>query len=155
MFDIGFSELFLIAIVALIVLGPERLPKAARFAGLWMRRARAQWYSVKSEFENELADDELKRSLQQTRDELRDARDSVLRSGEDMQREFAEIGAVASTLDETPASAEVTQAEADAEAEAVSEPRLGSYDIEEPPEPSEAADDEPASDTSDGRDAKR
>ena len=47
MFDIGFSELFLIAIVALVVLGPERLPKAARFAGLWVRRARAQWYSVR------------------------------------------------------------------------------------------------------------
>ena len=63
MFDIGFSELFLVAIVALLVLGPERLPKAARFAGLWVRRARAQWYSVKSELESELADDELRRSL--------------------------------------------------------------------------------------------
>ena len=70
MFDIGFSELFVIAIVALLVLGPERLPKAARFAGLWLRRARAQWYSVKSELETELADDELKRSLLQTRDQL-------------------------------------------------------------------------------------
>ena len=40
MFDIGFSELLVIAVVALIVLGPERLPKAARFAGLWVRRAR-------------------------------------------------------------------------------------------------------------------
>ncbi len=70
MFDIGFSELFVIALVALLVLGPERLPKAARFAGLWARRARAQWYSVKSELENELADDELKRSLLQARDQL-------------------------------------------------------------------------------------
>ena len=43
MFDIGFGELLLIAVVALVVLGPERLPKAARFAGLWVRRARAQW----------------------------------------------------------------------------------------------------------------
>ena len=41
MFDLGFSELLLIGVVALIVLGPERLPKAARLAGLWMRRARA------------------------------------------------------------------------------------------------------------------
>lgn len=40
MFDIGFSELLVIAVVALVVLGPERLPKAARFAGLWVRRAR-------------------------------------------------------------------------------------------------------------------
>ncbi len=92
MFDIGFSELFVIAIVALLVLGPERLPKAARLAGLWMRRARAQWYSVKSELENELADDELKRSLQQTRDELRDglrqARDGMQQEAQMVRREF-------------------------------------------------------------------
>ena len=43
MFDIGFSELLVIAVVALLVLGPERLPTAARFAGLWVRKARAQW----------------------------------------------------------------------------------------------------------------
>ena len=49
MFDVGFSELLVIAVVALLVLGPERLPKAARFAGLWVRRARAQWHSVKAE----------------------------------------------------------------------------------------------------------
>jgi len=63
MFDVGFSELLIIAVVALLVLGPERLPKAARFAGLWMRRARAQWYSVKAEFERELASEEMHRSL--------------------------------------------------------------------------------------------
>jgi sec-independent protein translocase protein TatB len=77
MFDIGFGELFLIAVVALLVLGPERLPKAARFTGLWVRRARAQWYSVKAELENELADEELKRSLSQTRSDLMEARDSL------------------------------------------------------------------------------
>ena len=63
MFDVGFSELLIIAVVALLVLGPERLPKAARFAGLWVRRARAQWYSVKAELERELASEELKRHL--------------------------------------------------------------------------------------------
>ncbi len=72
MFDIGFGELLLIAVVALIVLGPERLPKAARFAGLWVRRARAQWYSVKSELEREMAAEELKRSLHETREAARD-----------------------------------------------------------------------------------
>ncbi|MEO6031406.1 MAG: Sec-independent protein translocase protein TatB, partial [Burkholderiaceae bacterium] len=77
MFDIGFSELLVLAVVALLVLGPERLPRAARFAGLWVRRARAQWYSVKSELESEFADDELKRSLQRTRDELRDVQDQL------------------------------------------------------------------------------
>lgn len=64
MFDFSFGEMLVVALVALVVLGPERLPKAARFAGLWVRRARAQWHSVKSELENELAGEELRRSLQ-------------------------------------------------------------------------------------------
>jgi sec-independent protein translocase protein TatB len=81
MFDIGFSELLVIAVVALVVLGPERLPKAARFAGLWVRRARAQWDSVKQELERELAAEELKRSL-------RDAQQAVRDGGEAVKREF-------------------------------------------------------------------
>src|SRR5688500_17679486 len=99
MFDIGFSEIFVIAIVALLVLGPERLPKAARFAGLWVRRARAQWHSVKSELENELAAEELKRSLRDTQDSLREAQQSfnegldearnrIQREQESLQREL-------------------------------------------------------------------
>lgn len=63
MFDIGLSEIMIIAIVALVVLGPERLPKAARLAGFWVRKARAQWYTVKAELESEMADEELKNSL--------------------------------------------------------------------------------------------
>lgn len=88
MFDVGFSELFLIAIVALVVLGPERLPKAARFAGLWVRRARAQWYSVKSELERELAAEELQRSLRETRDAVHEF-DTDIRDAEfEARREF-------------------------------------------------------------------
>jgi sec-independent protein translocase protein TatB len=88
MFDVGFSELLLIAVVALLVLGPERLPKAARFAGLWVRRARAQWNSVRNEFERELADDELKRTLRETQASLRDAQQSLREAGGELQREF-------------------------------------------------------------------
>jgi sec-independent protein translocase protein TatB len=73
MFDVGFSELLVIAVVALLVLGPERLPKAARFAGLWVRRARAHWNSVKAEFENELAAEDLQRTLRETREALASA----------------------------------------------------------------------------------
>lgn len=90
MFDIGFSELFLIAIVALIVLGPERLPRAAKFTGLWVRRARAQWYSVKSELERELADDELKRSLERARADLQDVQAELRESGQGLRRELEE-----------------------------------------------------------------
>ena len=90
MFDIGFSELLMIAVVALIVLGPERLPKAARFAGLWVRKARAQWNSVKSEFEREMADDELRRTLRETQQSLREAHASLRDAGSHLEREFAE-----------------------------------------------------------------
>lgn len=72
MFDIGFSELLLIAVVALLVLGPERLPKAARLAGLWARKARTQWNAVKAELENEIADEELRRNLREASTALRE-----------------------------------------------------------------------------------
>lgn len=79
MFDVGFSELLIIAVVALLVLGPERLPKAARFAGLWVRRARAQWYAVKSELESELAAEDLRRQLQEPLAAARDELDAQAR----------------------------------------------------------------------------
>jgi sec-independent protein translocase protein TatB len=70
MFDVGFSELLIIAVVALLVLGPERLPRAARLAGMWVRRARAQWYSLQADLERELAQEEFKRSVGQPLAEL-------------------------------------------------------------------------------------
>ena len=71
MFDVGFSELVIIAFVALVVLGPQRLPHAARLAGLWVRRLRAQWYSVKADLERELAEEEFKRSVGEPLADLR------------------------------------------------------------------------------------
>ena len=99
MFDIGFGELLLIAVVALVVLGPERLPKAARFAGLWVRKARAQWYSVKTELESELASEELKRSLQDGRQAMQDAERQMHDFAADTRRE---IETDASGSGETP-----------------------------------------------------
>ena len=73
MFELGWLEIGIIGVIALVVLGPERLPKAARFAGLWVRKARAQWFAVKAEMERELAAEELKASLQAERAAIRDA----------------------------------------------------------------------------------
>lgn len=87
MFDIGFSELLVIAVVALVVLGPERLPKAARFAGLWVRRARNQWDSVKQELERELQADEIKRQMQDVRQGMQDTENQLRASGEAVRRE--------------------------------------------------------------------
>lgn len=93
MFDVGFSELLLIAIVALIVLGPERLPKAARFAGLWVRRARAQWHSVKSELETELADEDMRRSILRARDELREVQVAMRAESDRLQAQLRDAEA--------------------------------------------------------------
>jgi sec-independent protein translocase protein TatB len=88
MFDVGFSELLIIAVVALLVLGPERLPKATRFAGLWVRKARAQWYSVKSEFEFEMAQEEMKKHLQDVENTIKAP---VLQLQEDFQEAAASL----------------------------------------------------------------
>ncbi|MGH8469711.1 MAG: Sec-independent protein translocase protein TatB [Gammaproteobacteria bacterium] len=54
MFDIGFWELCLVGIVALIVLGPEKLPRAARTAGLWLAKTRRTLATVQEEVRREL-----------------------------------------------------------------------------------------------------
>ncbi|HHX34482.1 MAG TPA: Sec-independent protein translocase subunit TatB [Gammaproteobacteria bacterium] len=63
MFDIGFSELILIGVVALLVLGPERLPAAARVAGLWMGRIKRGFETIKEDVERELGADDIRREL--------------------------------------------------------------------------------------------
>lgn len=65
MFDIGFSELLLIGLVALLVVGPERLPKLARTAGLWLGKARNLLGSVKAEIEQEIRAEELKQIMEE------------------------------------------------------------------------------------------
>lgn len=86
MFDVGFSELLVIAVVALLVLGPERLPKAARFVGLWVRRARAQWHSVRAELERDLATEELQRNLKDAGAAMREAQASLRDASQDLMR---------------------------------------------------------------------
>ena len=63
MFDIGFPEFFLAALVALLVLGPERLPGALRTLGLWIGRLRRSYYHVKTEIEREIGMDDVRRQL--------------------------------------------------------------------------------------------
>ncbi|TBW32049.1 Sec-independent protein translocase subunit TatB [Azotobacter chroococcum] len=67
MFDIGFSELLLVGLVALLVLGPERLPVAARMAGLWIGRLKRSFNTLKTEVEREIGADEIRRQLHNER----------------------------------------------------------------------------------------
>ena len=62
MFDISFSELVLVCVIALLVLGPERMPKALRTLGLWIGRF-AHVHAMKTEIEREIGNDEIRRQL--------------------------------------------------------------------------------------------
>ena len=63
MFGISFSELLLVGLIALLVLGPERLPGAARTAGLWVGRLKRSFNAIKQEVEREIGADEIRRQL--------------------------------------------------------------------------------------------
>jgi len=64
MFDVGFWELIIIGVVALLVIGPQRLPAVARTVGLWVGRGRRLLASVKADIDREIRADELKRVLE-------------------------------------------------------------------------------------------
>lgn len=68
MFDIGFWELLLVAVVALVVVGPERLPKLIRVTGMWVGRANASLQSIRDDISQELRAEELKQALNKTID---------------------------------------------------------------------------------------
>jgi len=70
MFDVGFSEMLLVGLIALLVFGPERLPKVAREAALWIKKARAMASSVKQEIDREMQLQELKESLDKQKREF-------------------------------------------------------------------------------------
>ena len=65
MFDVGFSELMMVGLIALLVIGPERLPKAARIAGFWIGKTRSTIANVKAEIKQELHAEEMRQLLQQ------------------------------------------------------------------------------------------
>lgn len=71
MFDIGFAEIFLLALIGLLVLGPERLPGVARTIGGYVRKARSSWISLRNTIEAELAEADISAPIKQTSEELK------------------------------------------------------------------------------------
>lgn len=64
---VGFSELLLLALITLLVVGPQRLPEVARTVGGWARQARQAWAGLKSEFQEEMDRDHNRRVLEAER----------------------------------------------------------------------------------------
>jgi sec-independent protein translocase protein TatB len=71
MFDVGFAELLLLAVVGLLVLGPERLPRVARTLGGMARKARSSWLNLKRSIEAEMRAEELKEPLRRFQSEVK------------------------------------------------------------------------------------
>ena len=121
MFDMGFTELMLIGIVALIVIGPERLPGVARTAGKYVGRLKRFMTSVKADVEQELRADELRQILLDQQKELDTLKDTITEAGRSIEKESGldeittstseAISEFSATIaDEPPAAVQVAEA---------------------------------------------
>lgn len=110
MFDIGFAELLLIAVLGLLVLGPERLPTAVRTISLWLGRLRRSFTSIRQEIEREVGADEIRRqlhnesimaSLEDSKKSLRDGLESAADDIRSVERSLSRANAKQDAEDDT------------------------------------------------------
>lgn len=82
MFDIGFLELLVIALITLVVMGPERLPEAIRTISLWIGRLKQQLAKTRQDIENEVGMDDIRHQLhnEQVLKELGEHKDQLEQS---------------------------------------------------------------------------
>lgn len=92
MFDPGFWELMVIAVLALLVVGPERLPVVARKVGLWVGKARRYVTSVRSDIERELRTDDLERMLNLQNSEIQELKSLLTDTKKTTEDSFKETG---------------------------------------------------------------
>ena len=144
MFDMGFTEMMLIGIVALIVIGPERLPGVARTAGKYVGRLKRFMTSVKADVEQELRADELRQILSQQQKELDSLKDTISEAGHDIEKHSglddikSDLSSVGTSESESAQDSGSTNQ--DTQAEELPEPTRASTSDPEP-----AASKEPAS----------
>jgi sec-independent protein translocase protein TatB len=106
MFDFSFAEMLVVGVVALIVIGPERLPSVARKAGTYVARLRRFVSNVRTDVERELRTDELQRMLKQQQDELQSLKDVVNETRHDADLDSIKKN-VEQVVNEVKAEAEV------------------------------------------------
>jgi sec-independent protein translocase protein TatB len=116
MFDIGFWELTLIGVVALLVVGPDRLPGLARTVGLWVGRIRRYVANVRDDIEREIQADELKKMLEKTEDldPLKEIVDETSNTIGVARKEIADVEKDASEIMSDEPSAPVAASDSDA-----------------------------------------
>ena len=95
MFDIGFAELIIIAVVSLLVLGPERLPGAVRTVSLWLGRFKRSFNEIRQEVEQELHNDAVLNDLKKTSEQVRSEANSVRNSLQQAASPLSDLAASA------------------------------------------------------------
>lgn len=103
MFDIGFSELMMIGVVALVVLGPERLPKVARTAGEWMGKLQRYVADVKVDINRQMEIAELRKMQEEVKEAAKSIEASVHGAVDQTRKELGDVQT--SFLTEPPGSA--------------------------------------------------
>ena len=109
MFDIGFAEILIVAVVALVVLGPDKLPTAVRTVGLWVGRIRRTVGSIQSEISEELRIDELKRTTAIQKEELDKELNEMRQPFSNVFDDESPIATKASTVEELQKEAETKE----------------------------------------------
>lgn len=107
MIEISFGKLLLLALIALLVLGPEKLPGAARTAGALVRRVRASWDSVRAEVERELEIEQIKRTAREAAARAEAAQAQMNATAREVREA---VGAVAASPSPAPAPAATAEA---------------------------------------------
>jgi len=102
MFDIGFPELVLVSSVALLVIGPDKLPETIRTVSLWIGRVRRSFASIKAEIENEIGADDIRRELhnEAIMKELDSAKNQINQGLRDTENELRGMTRVSEVSDE-------------------------------------------------------
>lgn len=121
MFDIGFPELLLVSIVALVVIGPDRLPETIRSIMLWLGRIKRSFANIKTEIEQEIGADEIRaqlhnesilKNLDETKDQIQSALNSAENSIADVKHAIKPQNIAGSMLNDSADTADKVTDEA-------------------------------------------
>ena len=119
MFDVGFAELQLLSLIALLVLGPERLPGVAKTLGGLSRKARSSWLSLKRSIEEEIRQQELREPVDKMREDFQSTVRDFKSSVDDVKSSIGDISnSVTGTKPDLQESKTAKDVNGDADADA-------------------------------------
>jgi len=150
MFDVGFLELVVVGVVALVVLGPEKLPGTIRTVALWIGRLRRSFNTIKQDIEREIGADEIRRQLrnEEIMEKFRNAQTQIKNTIKDVEKgteEFkrnVELEAQAAAGNATPSTAPIADDAPAADSAALSADQDSAI-VPPPTTPAESSDETP------------